>query len=122
MADRSPSLTREQHLAALASKYPFAELVALGFDRCVLADRFKKRQSHGPWIRVATFSDVWERALTLDVDKHGVVHGHITTDVGDDQLIFIAETVSAAIQLVAVAPGTPTDQLLRIPNVSARAL
>ncbi|ORM37775.1 hypothetical protein [Williamsia sp. 1135] len=122
MTDRRPALTREQHLAVFADKYPFTELATLGFRRCVLAPRFKKRRPGCPWIRVATFSDVWERAITLDVDQHGDVHGHLTVDVGADQPIMIAETTSAALQLVAATPGTPTQRLLRIPDVSARAL
>jgi hypothetical protein len=121
MADRSPALTREQHLAVLTDQYPFAELATLGFRRCVLAARFKRRRPQGPWIRVVTLSDVWQRALTLDVDARGVVHGHVTVDVGADQPVMVAETSSAALQLVATAPGTPTEQLLRIPDVIATA-
>jgi hypothetical protein len=122
MADRRPTLTREQHLTVFVDRYPFAELATLGFRRCVLAPRFKRRWPGSPWIRVATFSDMWERAITLDVDQHGNVHGHLTIDVGADQPIMVAETTSAALQLVAATPGTPPHQLLRIPDVSARAL
>lgn len=96
MSDRRPILTREQHLALFAVRYPFAELAVLGFGRCVIADRFKKRRRGGSWIRVVTLSDVWERVVTLDVDERGVVHGHITVVVGDDQPVLVAETLSAA--------------------------
>lgn len=118
MPDRRPTLTREQHLTQFAKQHPFAELQDLGFHRCVIAEQFKKRQPNGPWIRVVTLSDMWERALTLDVDEHGAVHGHITIVVGDDQPVLVAETPSAALQLVTTAPGTPTEKLLRIPNVT----
>lgn len=107
MSDRRPTLTRQQHLAVLIDKYPFAELASLGFRRCVLAPRFKTRWPGSPWIRVATFSDMWERAITLDVDRRGDIHGHLTVGVGADQPIMIAETVSAALQLVAATPGNP---------------
>lgn len=118
MTDRRPTLTREQHLTLFAKQYPFAELAVLGFGRCVIAERFKKRRPDGSWIRVVTLSDVWERAITLDVDEHGAVHGHITAVVGDDQPVLVAETPSAALQLVAAAPGTPTEELLRIPDIT----
>ena len=118
MADRLPTLSREQHLEVFASAYPFAELASLGFSRCVLSARFKKRRPAGPPIRVATFSDQWDRAITLDVDDTGAIHGHLTVDVGTDQPVLIAETVSAALQLLGSTPGTPTARLLRIPKVS----
>lgn len=116
-ADRRPALTREHHLRIFANKHPFTELATLGFRRCVLSEHFTTRRGIIP-IRVATLSDAAGRVVTVDVDENGNTRGHFTVVVGAEQPVFVAETASAALQLVASAPGTPTSRLLRIADVS----
>lgn len=98
--------------------YPFAELATLGFRRCSLSQDFTTRRGIIP-IRVVTLThDRGDRSVTVDVDEHGNARGHFTVIVGDNQPALIAETASAALQLVSSAPGTPTSRLLRIADVS----
>lgn len=51
-----------------------------------------------------------------------VIRWHITVVVGDDQSVLVAETSSAALRLVASAPGTPSDELLRIAMLPSPAV
>ncbi|MFC9761623.1 hypothetical protein [Rhodococcus jostii] len=101
-------------VARILGNYPFSELHQLGWRLERLSTPFARKPGRDP-IRTALFSSIGA-ALTFDIDEVGRMSEFATFGRGED-IMLLAETPQAVVQLAASSPYASLEELCVIADV-----